>query len=201
MQKSEKFQVWAGEPCKFAYWSCLQLESDLLTELNVPASGTSRYGYLIPFLREKSTIVAPENDLASRIKVMMIYSGQVYLNKSLNRIYANLHNGKNQGQEFWSLSRVQEAESMKLDLWRFSLPKEMRWDEDDDPAKDIGTACLRANYYRARYMIHRPLLHNALHYEHPPWVTSDGNVPRASSLSLERSWSVMTSTARTSAMI
>ncbi|OQE26793.1 hypothetical protein PENSTE_c005G09673 [Penicillium steckii] len=157
---------------------------DLLTELDVPASGISKYEHHIPFPREKSTIVAPENDLASRITVMMIYSGQVYLHKSLNRVYANLYNGKHQGQKFWSLSCVQEAESVNLDLWRFSLPKEMRWNDDEDPAKDIGKACLRAKYYRARYMIHRPLLYNVLHYEPPPCLASDDNPPTASTLSL-----------------
>jgi hypothetical protein len=39
----------------------------------------------------------------------------------------------------------------------------MSWKDSDNPAKDINTARMRAAYYRARYVIHRPFLYYALH--------------------------------------
>lgn len=53
---------------------------------------------------------------------------------------------------------------MNLDLWRESLPHQMKWKDSDPPAKDINAARMRAKYYGARYIIHRPLLYHALHF-------------------------------------
>lgn len=53
---------------------------------------------------------------------------------------------------------------MNLELWRSSLPEIMRWKDSDPPSSDINTARMRAKYYGARYIIHRPLLYHALHY-------------------------------------
>lgn len=68
-----------------------------------------------------------------------------------------------QGETRWS-SNVQEALSMNLNLWRTNLPDTMKWKESDPPASDINAARMRAKYYGARYIIHRPLLYHALHY-------------------------------------
>jgi hypothetical protein len=40
----------------------------------------------------------------------------------------------------------------------------MSWDDKEPSAKDINAARMRAKYYGARYIIHRPLLYHALHY-------------------------------------
>lgn len=39
----------------------------------------------------------------------------------------------------------------------------MKWVDSDPPASDINIARMRAKYYGAKYIIHRPLLHHALH--------------------------------------
>jgi hypothetical protein len=62
----------------------------------------------------------------------------------------------------WS-TKIQEVLSVNLEQWREGLPAHMRWDDKDPPAEDINVARLRAKYYGARYIIHRPLLHHALH--------------------------------------
>lgn len=59
---------------------------------------------------------------------------------------------------------MQKALSVNLDLWRTSLPDYMKWDDTDPPATEINAARMRAKYYGARYIIHRPLLYHALHY-------------------------------------
>lgn len=68
-----------------------------------------------------------------------------------------------QGQTHWS-SHVQEILSMNLELWRNSLPAVMKWKDTDPPSEEINVARMRAKYYGARYIIHRPLLYHALHY-------------------------------------
>ena len=117
--------------------------------------------------------------------MMLFYSAQIHLRKVLNRVHTDLYKVESeysmkcrqrcldlilttateQGQTRWS-SNVQEALSMNLDLWRTSLPDIMKWKDNDPPARDINAARMRAKYYGARYIIHRPLLYHALHYGH-----------------------------------
>lgn len=146
----------------FAYWTCLQLESDLLAELNLPASGISRYEARVGFPKGRFFHRLDEGG-APATTMMMFYSAQIHLCKFLNRVHTDLYKVEKQGQTRWS-SNVQEALSMNLDLWRSSLPTTMSWDDKEPPAKDINAARMRAKYYRARYIIHRPLLYHALHY-------------------------------------
>lgn len=94
---------------------------------------------------------------------------------------------------------------MNLELWRTSLPDIMKWKDSDPPPKEINVARMRAKYYGARYIIHRPLLYHALHYAAnpdapPPPVDS----PTASALSGSKSQQVspsMTHSQRASNMV
>ncbi|KXG54686.1 uncharacterized protein PGRI_078300 [Penicillium griseofulvum] len=149
----------------FAYWTCLQLESDLLAELDIPASGISRSEGRMAIPKGKWTIVLPNDLNAPQTMMMLFYSAQIHLRKVLNRVHTDLYKVEKQGQTRWS-STVQEALSLNLDLWRKSLPNSMQWEENDPPANEINAARMRAKYYGARYIIHRPLLYHALHYGH-----------------------------------
>ncbi len=51
----------------------------------------------------------------------------------------------------------------QLENWRKLLPGEYQWSDDDRPSSDIIAARMRAKYYGARYLIHLPFLHHALH--------------------------------------
>jgi hypothetical protein len=148
----------------FVYWTCLQLESDLLAELDIPASGISRSESIIPHPKGKWTIHPMPNDMKDpHVLMMMYYSSQIHLRKVLNRVHTDLYKVSKEGQSRWS-SKVQETLSQNLDLWHFSLPDIMTWKDDDPPAKEINAARMRAKYYGARYIIHRPLLYHTLHY-------------------------------------
>ncbi|KAJ5471515.1 hypothetical protein N7530_008872 [Penicillium desertorum] len=149
----------------FAYWTCLQLESDLLAELDIPASGISRSESRMALPKGKWTINLPNNPNSPQTMMMLFYSAQIHLRKVLNRVHTDLYRVDKQGQTRWS-STLQEALSLNLDHWRESLPKSMQWDESDPPANEINAARMRAKYYGARYIIHRPLLYHALHYGH-----------------------------------
>ncbi|KAJ5663586.1 hypothetical protein N7507_004317 [Penicillium longicatenatum] len=146
----------------FAYWTCLQLESDLLAELDIPASGISRSEGRITIPKGKHTMV-PGGIMSPDPMLMFFYSAQIHLRKVLNRVHTDLYKVEKADEKRWS-SSVQKALSVNLDLWRTSLPDSMTWSDSDPPATEINTARMRAKYYGARYIIHRPLLYHALHY-------------------------------------
>lgn len=54
-----------------------------------------------------------------------------------------------------------------LEAWRKVLPKHLQWEDEDDPATDINDARLRAKFYGAQYIIHRPFLRLTLDNEIP----------------------------------
>ncbi|KAJ5707323.1 hypothetical protein N7488_007124 [Penicillium malachiteum] len=179
----------------FAFWTCLQLESDLLAELDIPASGISRSESRMGLPKGIFTIQIPDSLEAPNTRMMLFYSAQIHLRKVLNRVHTDLYKveKKREKEKRWS-STVQETLSMNLDLWRESLPTNMKWKDADLPANDINEARMRGKYYGARYIIHRPLLYHALHFgkEH---VGVDGRImdPEDSPPAAEGSQSKQTS--------
>ncbi|KAL3469072.1 hypothetical protein BJX99DRAFT_242142 [Aspergillus californicus] len=150
----------------FAYWTCLQLESDILAELDLPASGVSRSQSRIALPNGKFTLQLPNNISAPNTMMMFFYNAQIHLRKVLNRVHTDLYKLEKHGETRWS-SNIQEILSVNLELWRSSLPPEMKWADSDGPSPDINVARMRAKYYGARYIIHRPLLYHSLHYTGP----------------------------------
>ncbi|KAJ5752177.1 hypothetical protein N7520_009094 [Penicillium odoratum] len=146
----------------FAYWTCLQLESDLLAELDIPASGISRSEGRMSLPRGKLDY-PPDKISHEESMLMFFYSAQIHLRKVLNRVHTDLYKVEKNNQNRWC-SSVQTTLSLNLDLWRDSLPQAMKWCDSEPPAKEINAARMRAKYYGARYIIHRPLLYFALHY-------------------------------------
>ncbi|KAL4903695.1 hypothetical protein BDW74DRAFT_179687 [Aspergillus multicolor] len=163
----------------FAYWTCLQLESDILAELDLPASGISRAESRIS-LPQGSMLKLSNNISDPATMMMFFYSTQIHLRKVLNRVHTDLYkvdkNKKEKPSEpdaNWPQT-TQEILSMNLELWRSSLPKEMSWNDHDPPSDDINHARMRAKYYGARYIIHRPVLYHALFKYNRPNVDSPG---------------------------
>ena len=72
-----------------------------------------------------------------------------------------------QGKTHWP-SKMQGILNISLQQWRRSLPEVMQWKDHDPPSKDINVARMRAKYYGACYIIHRPLLYYALHIAKRP---------------------------------
>ncbi|KAK5006287.1 hypothetical protein LTR39_005701 [Cryomyces antarcticus] len=142
---------------KLAFWTCLQLESDILAELDLPSSGISRYednvslplGIIEDMPQNEQ---APDNSQDAEM-VMLYYSAQIQLRKILNRTHTALYNSK-------QLER-------QLKEWRDSLPSFLKWKDEDPPAREINAARMRAKYYGARYIINRTFLDYALHVMDP----------------------------------
>ncbi|KAI9883923.1 MAG: hypothetical protein M1823_004293 [Watsoniomyces obsoletus] len=134
-----------------AFWTCLQLESDILAELDLPPSGISRLEEVMPF------------PLLQPVLMWAYYIAQIALRKLLNRVHYALYKpGSNSKHSAWSMGQLKELEK-QLGNWRGLLPPELQWRDSDPPPSDINAARLRAKYYGARYIIYRPFLHHALH--------------------------------------
>lgn len=161
--------------------------SDILAELDLPRSNID-----IPELQE--LVPKPKGLHAhsvvedAEIRMMMLYSSQILLRKTLNDIQEVLYHAKS---EFCSLvlkerfytnhvhiaAKVEGSDDLKisprkaleenLQTWRDRLPPELKWQDGDPPSPDINEARLRAKYYGALYIIHRPSLHYALHQKNP----------------------------------
>lgn len=148
---------------KFTFWTCLQLESDILAELDLPASGITRYEQLYSTNHPKGVTLGDWTD-PQQNEMMIYYSAQVQLRVILNRVHSLLYqmektNPKHAG---WSTRWCRELD-LQLESWRNILPAEYQWSDSDEPSPDINAARMRAKYYGARYLIHRPFLHHALH--------------------------------------
>ena len=95
-------------------------------------------------------------------KVLACYSAQIYLRRSLNSIQRELYPPNH--ENFGKISpKTPKACEEILEQWRSVLPPDHRWKDEDEPAKEINEARLRAKYYGALYIIHRPFLYHALH--------------------------------------
>ncbi|KAJ6171531.1 hypothetical protein N7470_000598 [Penicillium chermesinum] len=69
----------------FTFWTCLQLESDLLAELDIPASGISRSESQIGLPSRQYSLGFPDDT------DMLYYSAQIHLRKLLNRVHTDLY--------------------------------------------------------------------------------------------------------------
>ncbi|TKA64226.1 hypothetical protein B0A49_09967 [Cryomyces minteri] len=148
----------------FAFWTGLQLESDILAELNLPPSGISRHESDMPLpLGLSMKMTQNGSDLSPEMIMMLYYSAQVQLRKILNRAHTALYDSEKNGskQDSWSNLTIWDLQT-QLQEWRDTLPGPLDWNDSDPPSKDINAARLRAKYYGARYVINRPLLRHAL---------------------------------------
>ena len=148
-----------------AFWSCLQLESDILAEFDsLPQSGIARY--------EGKMLLAklyPADDRQFPQWPLNFYMAQMQLRRTLNDIHRDLYKtslsagGKKQ-------FTIMQVLNQNLEDWRKGLPSSdsdtgdgfSDWSEEDYEATSINVARMRAKYYGAKYIIHRPALAHAL---------------------------------------
>ncbi|EOD46234.1 C6 finger domain-containing protein [Neofusicoccum parvum] len=148
---------------KFLYWTCLQLESDILAEMShLRPSGISKDEERIGLPSQ----IYPELPLDPPEEMnWLYYSAQIQLRKILNRTHLALYKGRK--KNFWAAIRDDLLEE-QLQGWRETLPAWLGWDDSDEPSDDINKARMRAKYYGARYIITRPILHWAIHTNPAP---------------------------------
>ncbi|KAM3482439.1 hypothetical protein MY8738_003975 [Beauveria namnaoensis] len=154
-----------------AFWTCLQLESDLLAELPLPPSGLLSYENDIPHPNMSLLEGFPKPVLDS-------YLGQLYLRTHLNSIHRMFY------------APEDPAKGGRLDLPYRSVDivldavSDMKWvgpsfafKEDDPPAGDILSARLRAKYWGAQVLTFRPFLRQMLQFSFVKNHPSTGQPP------------------------
>jgi hypothetical protein len=156
-----------------ASWACVDLESDISAELDLPSSGivSIEDRLLMPLVFPG--ISGGCEDTSQRTETLLRFTSQVYLRKQLNQVHRQLHG---LGCEELSLIEVQctlRNHEATIGTWQRGLPASMSWDLDDLPPTDILHAQSRAKYWSLRYLINRPFLDFVLHIKPHPRFGAD----------------------------
>ena len=109
---------------------------------------------------------------------MAFYSAQIHIRNRLNDIQLNLHPSEGESPACihitlltlpaTSTARLDKMLALRTGLhtslckWRSLLPAPLAWHDGADPPNDINHARLRAKYYGAMCIVHRPFLRIAL---------------------------------------
>lgn len=147
---------------RITYWTCLQLESDILAELDMPQSGIGRFEDQVPFPlgpRHHDSLYTSSNVEMS--EVMWYYSQQVWLRRLLNKTHSSLYKPATQAKPADSEELFEDLKAWKMSLSNTSEYK-LAWDDDDPPATHINAARMRGKYYGACCIINRPALQRAM---------------------------------------
>ncbi|MCJ1310842.1 hypothetical protein MMC25_004509 [Agyrium rufum] len=165
---------WKQDAIRFAYYTCLQLESDILAEIdfrrspldsgaigNVQGVDPSDVAFPKGVTDDIHGTQAPPTSSVDTT-TMLFYNMHIYLRRALNQIQSELYPGDRRIAESESIGKRNTTLAMILD-WRCSVPRSFRWDDDKYQSRNINEARLRAKYYGAVYIIHRPFLYAALH--------------------------------------
>ena len=153
----------------FAFWSCLQLESDILAEMDIPASGIiEKEGMMLLEVPNALTIMDPEQEKEDESHsksddFLRHYSNQIQLRRTINDAVHNIYNNM---QAVGKPTKLIEDLGQNLESWRKVLGN-WDWKEDEHESSDINHARMRGKYYGAKYIINRPALNYALSLAHP----------------------------------
>ncbi|PFH62617.1 hypothetical protein XA68_12869 [Ophiocordyceps unilateralis] len=143
-----------------AFWTCLQLESDLIAELPLPPSGLLQYEDDMP---------PPNMSLLHDVdqRVLDSYPGQLYLRTHLNSIHRLFYAPEDPSAPKTHESKLRSVEYLA------SAVSGMKWvahryafREDDPPADDILAARLRGKYWGAQVITYRPFVRMILELNH-----------------------------------
>ncbi|KAK5953967.1 hypothetical protein OHC33_005239 [Knufia fluminis] len=150
----------------YAFWSCLQLESDILAEVDLPKSDiVAKEGAMLWEVPDDLTVADPEqenHDPEIKDPIAHHYSNQIQLRRTINDAVYNIYTSS---REFEKPSSMITTISENLDRWRVDIMGQaLGWDwrEDDHESPDINQARMRGKYYGAKYIINRPALKYAL---------------------------------------
>ncbi|RKU39804.1 hypothetical protein DL546_000126 [Coniochaeta pulveracea] len=151
----------------FAFWTCVQLESDILAELPLPPSPILQYENNIPYPDIRLAKVAGFNDT-----VILSYTTQVYLRRSLNEVHNTLHDletsQSGQGRPVPSSKNSLPVIESLLGHFKADqgIPERFRFHRNDPPATDILSARVRAKFWEGRVIILRRFISQILEYNY-----------------------------------
>ncbi|KAL5114396.1 hypothetical protein ACEQ8H_007706 [Pleosporales sp. CAS-2024a] len=164
----------------FVYWTCLQLESDIVAELStLPTSSVTSYqsfimypaGVCESFPIDGMSMIVPEPLTRPNEDIeLMIYSSQIYLRVIMNEAHNQLYGSKTRTFDESDASAVAAQVSYHMEVlssWRKMLLGQLQWNDSDPPSTDRNHARLRAKYYGGLYMMLRPHLRLAVARQWP----------------------------------
>ncbi|KAH7016299.1 uncharacterized protein B0I36DRAFT_44938 [Microdochium trichocladiopsis] len=150
-----------------AYWTCLQLESDILAELPLSQS---------PILQHEDNMPYPNTTFVTahgyNPEVCGSYFAQLHLRRQLNEIHSHLYNPDKIHRPSSpetideGIHGLQTQLKTSRDIW---VPAAFRWHDDEPPAGDILSARLRAKYWGSQVIIYRPFVRHLLEKEPIPY--------------------------------
>jgi hypothetical protein len=165
--KSHNMRAARRNLINFAFWTCLQLESDILAEVELPPSGITRYESTQHLEMPTGVTLESIPESGGQENILRFYSYQIQLRRTINEVHSGLYK-KNSSKDLKAKTmQVIEILNTNVDSWRKML-NDWDWDDDDHQSEDINVARMRAKYYGAKYIIHRPVLYNALRSAVPP---------------------------------
>src|SRR6478735_10921374 len=174
-RNSEFIQETKYNQLALTFWTCLQLESDLIAEMQLPPSGLLSYEDDMP--HPNMSLLEGFNQ-----RILDSYPGQLYLRTHLNRIhrmfYAPEDPAKPCKDKFRNVDLVSDAVS-GMD-W---VAPSFAFREDDPPADDILAARLRAKYWGAQVITYRPFIRQILQFSHS--IKNHASSPNFPSVSSE----------------
>ncbi|TFB04271.1 hypothetical protein CCMA1212_003803 [Trichoderma ghanense] len=137
-----------------AFWTCLQLESDLIAELPLPPSGLLQYENDMP---------QPNMSLLEGFdqRVVDSYPAQLYLRTHLNSIHRMFYSPDDPSKPEKLKNVRLVADGVSTMRW---VPASFRFNETDPPATDILSARLRAKYWGAQMITYRPFVRQILQW-------------------------------------
>ncbi|KAI1112662.1 hypothetical protein F5Y14DRAFT_452798 [Nemania sp. NC0429] len=153
----------------YAFWTCLQLESDILAELQLPQSGILAYESQMPW---PNSLFAVNQGVET--EVVQGYLAQLHLRKQLNKVHDLLYNPEREKANSQDHQKIdEEINEIQLmlksarDRW---VPEPYRWQDDSPLPEDILGARLRAKYWGSQVILYRPFLRSILNGEvQPPY--------------------------------
>ncbi|KAF4332503.1 hypothetical protein FBEOM_13698 [Fusarium beomiforme] len=172
---SEFIQETKYNQLALTFWTCLQLESDLIAEMQLPPSGLLSYEDDMP--HPNMSLLEGFNQ-----RILDSYPGQLYLRTHLNSIhrmfYAPEDPAKPGKDKFRNVSVLSDAVSGM----HWVVPS-FAFREDDPPADDILAARLRAKYWGAQVITYRPFVRQILEFSHS--INNHASSPNFPSVSSE----------------
>ena len=158
--RGEKIEKMRDNQLAFAFWTCLQLESDILDEFRVPQTGILHYEEQMPYPNINLALEGYSN------AIMSSYSAQLYLRKQLNLIHELFYNPSSKSNKTLEekMEYLQTSLAGSRHKW---VPSEFKFTNEDPPAGDILSARLRAKYWGSQSVLYRPFIDVILHPERP----------------------------------
>ncbi|KAK4163636.1 hypothetical protein QBC43DRAFT_57849 [Cladorrhinum sp. PSN259] len=158
----------------FAFWSILQLESDIVAELPLPQSHILAFEDIMPYPSIKMAL-----GWGFEEKVLQSYLAQLYLRKNLNQIHQMLYNPENPKPLRQLLEGAEILETIETALDMRFIPAAYKFEHTDPPASDILSARLRAKYWGAHVITFRPFVRQIIEYNFERANISSGDVAMA----------------------